>query len=182
MSLTHDGLGAWPFRFTAEQYFELGPDSLRVEIRMTNRHEGPAPAGLGLHPYFHRPEGATLRFKAESVWMNDATALPVSQVAVPDAWNHAAGLAVGSVALDNCYNGWDGVAHIGLRSTQITIEASAAFSHLQVYTPAGQDFFCVEPVTHRPNAINAARGMTILAPGQTLAGSVHFLMTEPSSA
>jgi aldose 1-epimerase len=148
---------------------------------MTNRHDTAAPAGLGLHPFFRRPAGAVLRFKAGSVWMNDPTALPVSVTAVPEAWDHATGRIVGSVALDNCFNDWGGVAWIGLGTMRVAIEATEAFAHLQVYTPAGQDFFCVEPVTHRPNAINGAPGMTVLEPGQTLAGSVRFQMTEPSS-
>ncbi len=181
LSLTHDGFGAWPYRFTAEQYFLLRQDSLTIEIRMTNRHDTPAPAGLGLHPYFRRPAGATLRFNAATVWLNDPTALPISQIPVPDLWNHAAGMAVGAASLDNCFSGWDGLAHICLGPMNLTIEASAAFKHLQVYTPEGQDFFCVEPVTHRPNGINATNGMTVLGPGETLSGTVVFHMAEASS-
>lgn len=182
LSLTHDGFGAWPYRFTAEQYFVLRPDSLTIEIRMTNRHDTPAPAGLGLHPYFRRPAGATLRFHAATVWLNDPTALPTKQIPVPDLWNHAGGMAVGAAPLDNCFSGWDGVAHIGLGPMKLTIEASGAFRHLQVYTPEGQDFFCVEPVTHRPNGVNAANGMTVLGPGETLSGTVVFHMADSSPA
>ena len=181
LTLVHDGFGAWPLRFTAEQYFELGSDSLRIEIRMTNRHDIPAPAGLGLHPYFQRPDGAALRFNATSVWLNDKTALPVSEVAVPDLWNHAAGKPVGAAPLDNCFAGWDGRADIDLGATKMSIQASKAFRHLQIYTPEGQDFFCVEPMTHRPNGINAANGMTLLPPGETLSGSVTFHMTDSTS-
>ncbi len=178
LTLVHDGFGGWPLRFTAEQYFELGDDFLRIDIRMTNRQDIPAPAGLGLHPYFRRPEGASLRFSAATVWLNDQTALPVGEVAVPDLWNHAQGKAVGSAPLDNCFAGWDGRADIDLGPTKVTIEASQAFRYLQVYTPEGQDFFCVEPVTHRPNGIAVAQGMTMLPPGETLSGSVIFRMTD----
>ena len=178
LSFAHDGLSPWPFRFTAEQYFELGPDSLRIELRMTNRHTEAAPAGLGLHPYFRRPAGARLRFNATTVWLNDPTSLPIGQSAVPDQLNHAAGLAVGSVRLDNCFSGWDGTAEIDLGSVKLIVEASAAFQHLQVYTPEGQDFFCVEPVTHRPDAVNTLNAMTALPAGETLSGSVTFRMTE----
>ena len=178
LTLVHDGLGGWPFRFTAEQYFELTPDALRIELRITNRHTETAPAGLGLHPYFRRPTGATLRFNAQTVWLNDATSLPIGQTPLPDGLNHAAGVAVGSLKLDNCFSGWDGTADIDLGSAKLAIEASAAFRHLQVYTPEGEDFFCVEPVTHRPDAINTLNAMTALPPGETLSGSVTFRMTE----
>ena len=178
LSLVHDGTGGWPFRFSAEQYFEFGPDSLRIELRVTNRHTEPAPAGLGLHPYFRRPVGATLRFSAETIWLNDRNALPIGQSPIPDGLNHRGGLEVGSARLDNCFGGWDGRAEIGLGPVALTIEASAAFKHVQVYTPEGEDFFCVEPVTHRPDAINTPNAMTALPPGGTLSGSVTFRMTE----
>lgn len=178
LTLVHDGFGGWPFRFTAEQYFELGPDFLRVELRMTNRHTETAPAGLGLHPYFRRPAGATLRFNAETVWLNDPTQLPIGQSAIPPALAHAEGREVGSIRLDNCFSGWDGVATLGLGFATMTIEATDAFRHLQVYVPEGEDFFCVEPQTHRPDAINTPNAMTALPPGETLSGSITFRMTE----
>ena len=178
LTLSHDGFGAWPLPFTAEQYFELGSNTLRIELRVTNRADRPAPVGLGLHPYFRRTEHASLRFAAASVWLNDPTALPVSEVAVPDLWNHAGGKPVGSAPLDNCFSGWDGHAELDLGATKVTIEASKAFRHLQVYTPEGQDFFCVEPVTHRPNGVNAINGITVLPPGETLSGAINFHMTD----
>ena len=185
LTLVHDGDGSdWPFPFVAEQRLVLCPDALRVEMRITNRHHAAAPAGLGLHPYFPRPPGAGLRFNAGSVWLNDTTALPSRLVPVPNAWDHASGITVGAVTLDNCFNGWDGAAHLDLGTVAVTIEASAAFGHLQVYTPPDEPFFCVEPVTHRPDALNgrSGRGMPSLGPGETLAGAVTFRITEPSSA
>jgi len=45
---------------------------------------------------------------------------------------------------------------------------------LQVFTPADADFFCAEPASHAPDAINRPdeQGMTMPAPGQTLVGSM----------
>jgi aldose 1-epimerase len=185
LTLVHDGEGAdWPFAFVAEQRLVLRPDALRVEMRVTSRHHAAAPAGLGLHPYFPRAPGAALRFRAGSVWLNDANALPDRLVPMPEAWDHASGVAVGAVTLDNCFNGWDGAAHLDLGAVAVTIKASAAFGHLQIYTPPGEPFFCVEPVTHRPDALNDPEGQGVppLAPGETLAGVVTFRITEPSSA
>lgn len=177
LTLSHDGFGAWPFRFTAEQYFELTADRLLIEIRMTNRHDRPAPAGLGIHPCFRRPEAASLRFKATGIWQNDPTALPVRLLPLAAEWDHTTGLPIGAQPFDNCFSGWDGKAHIDLGIAQVAIEATDAFGHLQLYTPQGEDFFCVEPVTHRPNGINAENGMTLLPPGETLSGSVVFHVT-----
>lgn len=179
LTLAHQGTEGWPFRFAAEQSFVLMPRSLRIELRMTNRHDRAAPAGLGLHPFFPRPSDASLRFNATSVWLNDPTALPERCVPVPDAWDHAADRAVGDEPLDNCFAGWDGAAHLQLGAASMTIAASDVLRHLQVYTPPGEAFFCVEPVTHRPDAING-EGMAVLRPGESLAGSVTFHMTKAS--
>ena len=178
MTLTHDGSGGWPFAFDAAQSLVLQADTLTVLLRMTNRHSGPAPAGLGLHPFFPRPAGASLRFAADTVWLNDATALPVRSEPVPPNWDFRNGLAVDAEALDNCFSGWDGRALLNLGTVGMRIEASPAFGHLQVYTPPGQNFFCVEPVTHRPDAINHVGGMTVLSPGETLAGTVIFRVSD----
>ena len=177
LTLAHDGSGGWPFAFEAVQIFALQDDALTVTLRLSNRHTGPVPAGLGLHPFFPRPPGASLRFAADTVWLNDATALPVRSEPVPPKWDHKDGLAVGADALDNCFSGWDGTAFLDLGTVGMRIEASPVFRHLQVYTPPGQDFFCVEPVTHRPDAINHGAGMAVLAPGEALEGTAMFRIT-----
>ncbi len=183
LSLRHDPVGEaasdWPFAFTAEERIDLLPEGMRISLALTSRHATPAPAGLGLHPYFPRGTGATLRFAADGVWRSDATVLPRDHVAIPPEWDHSAGRVVGSVALDNCFTGWPRLASIAWDTHAIAIEADAPFDTLQVYTPPGQDFFAVEPVTHAPAALNrrGQPGMRILANGETVSGSVLFRLT-----
>ena len=59
------------------------------------------------------------------------------------------------------------------------IAADPIFTNLQVFTPTGADFFCVEPNSHIPDAINRpeladGQAMRVLEPGQTLRGSMIF--------
>ena len=182
LSLVHDGSGdGWPFAFAAEQRLTLSPDALRIDISVTNRHNAVAPLGLGLHPFFPRPSGASLRFRAGAVWLNDPTSLPGRLVKIPPAWDHTHGLEVGAAALDHCFSGWDRVARLDLGAVALTIEASPAFGHLQVYTPLGQAFFCVEPVTHRPDVLNdpsELRGIGVPA-GESLAGAMTIRLSFP---
>ena len=125
-----------------------------------------------------------LRFDAAQVWLNGANSLPSEPMPVPPAWDHSGGQPVGGASLDNCYIGWDGVAHIVPRASdrpRLRIEADALFRHLIVYTPPGQDFFCVEPVSHVNDAINrmdsvAGHGIRILPSGGTLQGLVRFAL------
>lgn len=171
LGLRHDGDADWPFAFDATLDYTLTETALTVRIGATNRHSAPAPMGIGLHPYFPRKAGQSLRFAADGVWLNDRHALPDRHVAIPDAWNHAQVRAIGSARLDNCFTGWAGTADLG----SLTIEADPVFADLQVFTPEGADFFCVEPVSHAPDALNRThRPMRTLQTDETLAGSVTF--------
>ena len=84
----------------------------------------------------------------------------------------AASRKVDGVALDNCFDGWDGHAAIAWpsRRLKLALEASQPFRHLVIYVPPGRDFFCVEPVSHA----NGLVGLSPLGPGATLAGEIVF--------
>jgi aldose 1-epimerase len=177
--------GRWPFAFDAEQRFTLTADGLHVALAMTNRHTEPAPAGLGLHPYFPRAHDAVLQFRASEVWTNQDVPLPARCIPVPVEWDHAKGLRIGHTLLDNCFTGWDGTARIawGPDLPSLTIAADGLFRRLIVYTPPEHDFFCVEPVSHMTDAINrttADTGLRTLAPGETMSGEIKFCLTTAS--
>jgi aldose 1-epimerase len=85
--------------------------------------------------------------------------------------------------LVNGFAGWSGTAEVVWpeRGAHLRIEAGPPLSHLVVYTPPGQDFFCVEPVSHSVDAFNLEargaapdNGTTVLAPGGTMTGSARF--------
>jgi aldose 1-epimerase len=81
--------------------------------------------------------------------------------------------------LDNCFTAWDGTADILAGRASLRIEASAVFRQLQVFTPTWADFFCVEPISHVPDAVNRSdlpidQAMHILEPNETLSGTVRF--------
>jgi len=181
LSLRHDPSGAnalaWPFAFSARMDYRLTDQGLTIAVEMTNLHPSPAPAGVGVHPYFPRAAGATIAFQSDGVWLN-RDALPVTHEPVTPAWDHAAGRTVNDERLDNCFTGWNGVA----RLPAVRIEAETLFANLQVFTPPDANFFCVEPVSHVPDAINRPdlppdQAMAVLAPGQTLRGSVTFAVS-----
>lgn len=184
-ALHHDAAGdrarAWPFPFDAVLSYRLSGKQLRIAMTVTNRHSEPAPAGIGLHPYFARGASVTLQFDAGGVWINGKDALPARHADVPAEWEHANGLAVGQARLDNCFTTWKREVRIGGIGGGVTIAADAAFRHLQVYTPAQSDCFCVEPVSHVPDAINRGdlppgQAMHVLQPGESLSGSVTIAL------
>jgi aldose 1-epimerase len=179
LTLEHSADRSWPFAFHARVGYSLSTIGLTVTLRLTNRHWTDAPAGFGIHPYFPKQHDPALRFDANGAWKNDSDSLPERHGPVPPDWQHAIFRPVAQSRLDNCFTGWDGKAEIHAGPASLRIEASSVFRHLQVFTPHWADFFCVEPVTHVPDALNRPdlppeQAMHILAPGETLSGSISL--------
>jgi aldose 1-epimerase len=160
--------GRWPQPFLAEQSLELCDDGYDHRLCITNIGDGPMPAGLGLHPYF--PAGAIAMdtdFGGRHVTGADG---------IPDHWealNAQPGWFDGSPC-DQGFTGRMRPIRIRWPRHSVVIDPDPVFSDTMIYIPPGRDHFCVEPVTHRTDAINGHEGMTILLPGQTLKGSVRF--------
>ena len=181
LSLDYPGGALWPFAFRAEQIFELEEDALTLRCVITNRHGGPAPVGFGQHPYFPRSPAATLQFAATGVQIPGPDKIPVGHRPVPAAWNHAAGLPIGPLALDHCFTGWGGAARLAYpdRGFAIDITADPIFANAVVFVPQGQDFLAFEPVTNITDGINhmdgpLPPGMFVIAPGAPRRGAIRF--------
>jgi aldose 1-epimerase len=171
-----------PFDYRAAQSFALAADRLTVTLEIANAGAVPMPAGLGLHPYFPRSEAVTLCARLEHVWRADPRKLPQERAPLPVEWDFGSASRVAPLALDHCFGGWDGTAAISWpeRDLSLVVTADPLFGHLVIYVPPGQDFFCVEPVSHVNDGFNlAARGVAetgvhVLAPGASLRGAVRF--------
>ena len=164
LQYTHPSDAHWPFAFHAEQVFELGPDSLRVTLAVTNIDARQTPMGLGWHPYFVRRTRSRVHLELQHRWEADATKLPTRQVA-----QSALDADVAVLDLDNCFDGWGGPARI--RDEKMSLRMTSSLSCVVIYTPRGRDYFCVEPVSHVNNALASddpkARGVIALASGET---------------
>lgn len=162
----------WPWAYGVRQTVSLSAEGLRVELSMTNASDTPMPAGLGLHPYFPRPEGARLTAAATGVWTGED--IVPDQLAVPaevaDWRDQVVDEAAGARLIDNAYDGWTGLAVMADADGETRLAAST--DRLHVYAPQGKAFCCLEPVTHRPDVFNQAApgdgGFVVLAPGESL--------------
>ena len=170
LTYRHDGREGWPFRYRARQTFRLDHGGLSVSMSVENLEGRSVPAGIGLHPFFPRADDTELACRLAGVWRADAEVLPVERIAVPPEWDFAAARPVEGLALDNCFDGWDGVATIRWprRGLGLTLAATQPFRHLVIYVPRGQPYFCVEPVSHA----NGAVAQSLLPAGAVLAGEI----------
>ncbi|MDV5822703.1 aldose 1-epimerase [Sphingobium naphthae] len=163
----HPGNTGWPWPYHAEQQVMLRPAQLSVSLSLLNVGDRPMPAGLGFHPYFVADAGTRLCFAAGSLWLSTPDMLPQREAPADTLgdWSRPAPVQ-GTSLIDNVYGGWHGSAIVersdGLR---LTLTATGA-DWLHVYRPPGSDHFCLEPVSHMPDAINRG-GMAVLQPGET---------------
>ena len=154
----------WPFAFTLRQRFVLTPDALEMHLACTNDAPVPAPMGLGWHPYFPKRARSRLHIELTERWDTDPSGLPVNKHVQPGIDGDVAHLA-----FDNCFEGWKGAAR--LRDEKLSMRITSSLPYLVVFTPEAKPYYCVEPVSHVPNAVHmsdpVAHGLRDLAPGAT---------------
>lgn len=162
--------GDWPWHYRARQRFVLEDDGVSLTLTLENLDDAAMPGGLGWHPYFPRA-GARLR---ADLWerFSIATGRSRHDRALPQ-WRELAELV-----LDDVFELDRAAADLDWPDRRVRLTASNAARFLVVYVPPGQDFFCVEPVSHVPDAVNAedptARGLQVLARGARLTLEVRL--------
>lgn len=170
--------GVWPWAYEARQSFSLDPDGLTVTLSVTNRDSEAMPCGLGLHPYFQKDLRTVLSAAVGGVWRNDAELLPEARVAAIGPFDLVEAPMAMRV-LDHGFDGWDGRATIRWVTHALRITAIGT-ERVQVYAPAGEPYFCFEPVTNATDAFNRMGdepgrfGVAVLEPGEIAAIGVRF--------
>jgi aldose 1-epimerase len=165
---------AGALRWRAWLIVTLGMHGFAITLRLENAGTEACPFGSGWHPFFVCPAGTRLRFGATTRFVHDARMLPVAVTATEGIDGDEAAYA----GLDTAFAGWDGTAEIARPDVTLRLQAIGAWSrNLQVFAPQGAGFLCVEPVSHVPDVVNrpefsAYGAMTLLAPGESLEGSV----------
>jgi aldose 1-epimerase len=178
--LTFQGGGDdWPWPYRAVQEFAVFADGLQIRLAVENQSASVMPAMLGIHPYFPAPALASIQARTRTVWLTDAQALPVQEVLAPPDWSFDRPRGVARVALDHCFDHWDGHASLRWPDRILTL-TSAGCRSLHVYTPVGADFFCLEPQSAPAGALNRPLGeVARLAPGACAQMSVRFSLARP---
>ncbi len=180
LALVYDYTGGeWPWAYRARQVFTLSKSGLEVVLELQNHAAEPMPAGIGWHPYLRRTPAARLRAMVEGVWLADEQCLPTALARPGQIWDFRSAAPVPQTLVDHCYSGWNGRVELVLPEAQlcVRIEAQEPLRWLHVYSPPGEAFLCIEPVSHMPDALNRAEppavsGLRLLAPGETLRARV----------
>jgi aldose 1-epimerase len=174
----HHAPGHWPWAYRAVQRFELFDQGLKLGMELTNLSDEDMPAGLGWHPYFPRGD-AELAANVSDIWVAESGMIPNRRAPLGSGTDIRTARKVDELDLDNAFTARPANAQIAWPGTgiDVTITSSPELGHIVVYVPPGRDFFCVEPVSHSPDAINSLHetsvtGLRTLASGETLAASI----------
>lgn len=156
--------------FDAEVTYELEADGISANLQLVNRGVEGRRFGLGFHPYFPRSQQTRLWFDATAKWTEGADKRPADRIGMATRPDPADVHVLPETRVNEVYEGFGGEARIYDGDMMTVIRAKGrAQQHLHFWTPPGEDFFCLEPQTHRSGDLSAAAGGQWLQPGERMA-------------
>jgi aldose 1-epimerase len=168
--------GDWPWPYVAQLLYRLSECGLTMLLTVRNLSDRTMPVGLGQHPFLRRGNGCRIETEVSSVLWPSVDLVADEIRPVPAGWGFDPVHVVGAVPLDHGFTGWRGAAEIAWddHPMRLRVTASAAGRFLQIYAPPGADFFCLEPMTSMPDAVNwkggaEESGLCRLAPRESAA-------------
>ncbi|MFA9200403.1 MAG: hypothetical protein ACEQR8_04325 [Cypionkella sp.] len=166
--------GEWPWRFETVQDVGLGDEGAVLRLAATNLDDTPMPVGLGFHPYFPRSGVSLYRGLHLAERQPGGTLL---RAADPRDWWD--GADVGTRLVDTTYAWRQGPLAIEWPRERLglILDPSDELAFTHVYVPPGGTAFCVEPVSHLPEAFHSqapADGWRVLAPGERMTVSLRL--------
>ncbi len=184
----------FPIENTLALTYRVTPRAVHMDFRVHNQDkQHRLPFGLAIHPFFaiHGPrESVTIQVPATH-WMEAEDLMPTGRLV--DIAQGPADLRqptpLSELDLDDVFYGLarsrPQVIRYESLGKALTLTADDFFTHSVVYTPAGQPFFCLENQSCSTDAHNLyaqglqeAAHLTILEPGETLAASITFALSD----
>lgn len=168
----------WPFAFTAQQLIELDDHGLTVHLKLANGSNELMPCCFGWHPYLAADLAVPAQTDARTAYPLDAQNLPT--LAEPVARKTEEIPAEVGYTLH--FRDWT-KAHYRLQNRwDVAVTADPVFKHIAVHRT--ERYLCLEPVSAAAGVLNlpkgerAARGLTVLEPGEAISGSVRLSITS----
>ena len=169
----------FPFPFSAKMLYAIEGYTLSSHIAITNTGSGNMPSGCGFHPYFNRRlPGSTgeveLELAVRGVYPGE-TPLPTGPPVPLQPEQDFRVQRPLTIGLDHCFAGWSryGVIDWPGSGIKVRIQADPGMDHVILYSPKGESFFALEPVTHANDGFNLLAngdrncGVVVLQPGKT---------------
>ena len=181
---------SFPFPHRLGLVFLLTARGITVTYSITNRGSRALPFGFGLHPYFMKlsgDDGTWVELPAKAVMDATSDLLPTGRLAgvTGSIYDLRKPVAVGALDMDHVFtrlrHGKNARIHHRGGGLSIDLEATPDFTHLVLYTPRGEKYFCLENQTCSTDAHNlhdrgfvGESGLKTVKPGAVHSGSVTY--------
>lgn len=146
----------FPFPHRLALEFRLSSRGISVTYTIENQGSEEIPFGFGLHPHFMKlagDEGSFVTIPADSVMDYTSDLLPTGRLieVKGTSYDLTTPTAIGKLDMDHVFTGIPTGAHARIEHRDlgiaINLEASEDFTHAVLYSPHGEEFFCLENQT-----------------------------------
>lgn len=186
----HPIFEGFPFKHTLIVIYKLTYNKLTISYEVKNEDKQELPFGISFHTFFNKlsgDNGSLICVPAKYMMELTDDLLPTGKLLEVEGepFDLRSPVAVSGLDLDNCFTGMEkgksvviDYSTIGLK---VFMDSTEDFTHMQVFTPKGKPFFCVEKQTCSTDVFNLdAKGLKdeshlIVVPSHTnFKGSVDF--------
>jgi galactose mutarotase-like enzyme len=166
-------LPLFPFPHVVQLDAELTAAALTVTTTVRATGDVAVPVSFGFHPYLKLPgvprEDWELSLPARRVLLTDERGIPVG---AGDELG-AETLTLGDRAFDD---GFDRIAEGATFAAaggerELVVRFTRGYAAAQVFSPAGAEFVCFEPMTAPADALRSGEGLRSVAPGDAFTAS-----------
>jgi aldose 1-epimerase len=170
----------FPFRHELHYEARLLEGRLEIELSVHACGEDAVPLAFGFHPYLSPPGASRARWRIELPAMR---ALVLDSAQIPTSPGRE--LEAESFELDarEFDDGFDAVAEparfsVTAAARRLELTFLRGYTCAQVFSPAGAQFICFEPMTAPANALRSGEGLRLLAPGERFAASFAIAVSD----
>jgi aldose 1-epimerase len=178
----------WPWPFSCKMAFTVKDNLFTMHISIKNEGNETMPAGFGSHPYFskkltEKDDQVIVKLPLKGLYPGK-TPIPTGKwIPVPEELDFSTERAMDEKQfVDNCFRASQGSTVVKWPGSGVTMtmDADPVYENVIFYTPLGQTFFAIEPVTNCNNAFNMAEkgiddtGTIYLQSGEEARGDIRI--------
>jgi galactose mutarotase-like enzyme len=170
-------LAAFPFPHVLDLDAALSPESLTITTTVRPSGDVAVPLAFGFHPYLRIPGVARERWR---VTLPARRHLALDERSIPTGGGRRQPATRFDLAGRSFDDGYDGLApgaafSVAGGGRRLTVVFDTGYPAGQVFTPAGAQFICFEPMTAPTNALRSGAGLRRVMPGGafTAVFSIH---------
>lgn len=179
----------FPFISVLKIKITVSKDQITYDYEVINKDTKALPYGFAVHPFFQNPQGdVTIQTTAKKVMEMTEDKLPTGVCLNTHGtdFDLSEPKLVTDLSLDHVYTDLaEPAAVINYKDFAIDLKATEDFSHLVVYTPEGQAYFCIENQTSSTDTHNLYHqgfkeesGLIVVEPNEKHKGQVRIGFTK----